>query len=278
MHSTLAPSPARFTVRAQSRNRPVSTGLPTLANRRRAPGAHRLKRGGPCAPSTAGQPSTGPLRSPAPHAMFNVMVKGVLEASIPHWAVSAYPAGHLHPKTVAGEEHRRRKVPAFASSPPGAVHVDLPDQPHVTVTPKPGSGLAASVGSQASFPSWIWQHADAVLAPGRVDRSPGACRLESRQTLSSSAPDTGECLEVAIGWCRCLAGDSGVGPRPQRGARRLIGNAEEIRAVDSVLIALRRSSDSTWSRTQPTDSRRVRGLRDRATRRCRAVGARSLLL
>ena len=72
--------------------------------------------------------------------MFNVMVKGVLEAKIPYWAFSAYPAGYLHPDTVAGEERRRRKVPAFASCHPGAVHVDLPDQPPVTVTPKPGDG------------------------------------------------------------------------------------------------------------------------------------------
>ena len=89
--------------------------------------------------------------------MLNVMVKGVLEAIIPYWAVRAYPAGHLHPKTVAGEEHRRGEVPAFASCHPGAVHVDLPDQPHVTVTPKPGSRYTASVGSQASVPLSIWQ-------------------------------------------------------------------------------------------------------------------------
>jgi hypothetical protein len=72
--------------------------------------------------------------------MFNVMVKGVLERNIPYLAVSEYPAGHLHTDTVAGEEGRRRKVPAFASCHPGAVHVDLPDQPAVTVTLKPGSG------------------------------------------------------------------------------------------------------------------------------------------
>jgi hypothetical protein len=71
--------------------------------------------------------------------MFNVMVKGVLEANIPYRAVSAYPAGHLHPNTVAGEEHRGGKVLAFANCHPGAVHVDLHDQPLVTVTPKPGS-------------------------------------------------------------------------------------------------------------------------------------------
>ena len=72
--------------------------------------------------------------------MFDMMVKGVLEANTPYRAVSAYPAGHLHPDTVAGEERRRGKVPAFASCHPGAVHVDLPDQPAVTVTLKPGSG------------------------------------------------------------------------------------------------------------------------------------------
>ena len=72
--------------------------------------------------------------------MLNVMVKGVLKANIPYWAVSAYPAGYLHPNTVAGEEGRRGKVPTFASCHPGAVHVGLPDQPAVTVTLKPGSG------------------------------------------------------------------------------------------------------------------------------------------
>ena len=72
--------------------------------------------------------------------MLNVMVKGVLEANIPYRAVSAYPTGHLHPKTIAGEERRRGKVPALASCHPGAVHVDLPDQPAVTVTPQPGGG------------------------------------------------------------------------------------------------------------------------------------------
>ena len=72
--------------------------------------------------------------------MLNVMVKGVLKANIPYWAVRADPAGHLHPKTVAGEEHRWGKVPAFASCHPGAVHVDLPDQPPVTVTRQKASG------------------------------------------------------------------------------------------------------------------------------------------
>ena len=72
--------------------------------------------------------------------MLNVMVKGVLEAIIPYWAVRAYPAGHLHPKTVAGKEHVGGKVPAFASCHPGAVHVNLPGQPPVTVTAKPDSG------------------------------------------------------------------------------------------------------------------------------------------
>ena len=72
--------------------------------------------------------------------MFNVMVKGVLEAKIPYWAVSAYPAGYLHPDTVAGEERRRGKVPAFACCHPGAVHVDLPDQPPATLTRQKASG------------------------------------------------------------------------------------------------------------------------------------------
>jgi hypothetical protein len=67
--------------------------------------------------------------------MFNVMVEGVLEANIPYWAVGAYPAGYLHSHPVAGEEHGRVQVPAFANCHPGAVHVDLPDQPPVTVTP-----------------------------------------------------------------------------------------------------------------------------------------------
>src|SRR6516164_7960825 len=98
--------------------------------------------------------------------MLNVMVKGVLEANIPHWAVRAYPAGHLHPKTVAGKEHVGGKVPAFASCHPGAVHVDLPDQPHVTVTPKRGSRYTASVGSQAFLPLSIFQNSAGLLAAG----------------------------------------------------------------------------------------------------------------
>jgi hypothetical protein len=35
--------------------------------------------------------------------MVNVMVKGVLETNIPYGGVSAYPAGYLHPNTVAGK-------------------------------------------------------------------------------------------------------------------------------------------------------------------------------
>ena len=72
--------------------------------------------------------------------MFDVMVKGVLEAKIPYRAVSAHPAGHLHSDAVAGEERRRGKVPAFACCHPGAVHVDLPDQPPVTLTRQKESG------------------------------------------------------------------------------------------------------------------------------------------
>ena len=72
--------------------------------------------------------------------MFNVMVKGVLETNIPYRAVSAYPAGYLHPNTVAGEERLRGKVSTFAGCHPGVAHVDLPHQPSVTVTRMPGSG------------------------------------------------------------------------------------------------------------------------------------------
>src|SRR5262245_59750081 len=120
--------------------------------------------------------------------MLNVMVKGVLQASIPYRAVSAYPAGHLYPMTVVGEEHRRRKVPAFASCHQGAVHVDLPDQPHVTVLPKAGSGYTASVGSQAFLPLSIFPRTDAVLTPAvttghlvRACSSPGPLRRSGPQ-------------------------------------------------------------------------------------------------
>jgi hypothetical protein len=153
--------------------------------------------------------------------MLNVMVKGVLKANIPYWAVSAYPAGHLHPMTVVGEEHRRRKVPAFASCHPGALHGDLPDQPHVTVTPKPGSRYTASVGSQASLRLSIWQPADAVLTPAVPTGHLGL--LESRQTPGVPHQQR-QMPRVTVAWCRCLAGDSGPGARPQRGVRRLTGN------------------------------------------------------
>jgi hypothetical protein len=70
--------------------------------------------------------------------MFDVMFKGELEAWIFHRAARAYPAGYLHPNAVAREKRRRGKVPAFANCHPGAVHIGLPDQPPVTVTPRPG--------------------------------------------------------------------------------------------------------------------------------------------
>jgi hypothetical protein len=118
--------------------------------------------------------------------MFNVMVEGVLEAKIPYWALRAYPAGHLHPKTVAGEEHRRGKVPAFASRHPGAVHVDLPDNRNGN--PQTRQRVRSLSWSQAPLPLSISHPADAVLTPGRLDGSPDQCLHVSRQTLRSPAP------------------------------------------------------------------------------------------
>ena len=161
--------------------------------------------------------------------MFDVMVKGVLEASIPHWAVSAYPAGHLHPKTVAGEEHRRRKVPALACCHPGAVHVDLPDQPAVTVTPQPGGGCAASVRSQASLPVSVSQTANAVFGTRLSRRAPGQCLLvpadpEEPRTRQRRTPRSRRSRGVAA---------TPTTPGPQPGVRRLIGNAMRNRGGDS---------------------------------------------